>query len=96
MPPNLERGANTAGITEKSHTVPTAPANTGRRKVIPLTMGQSSSEKGWEDRFGGDHHMISGAGAGCVCCTPSWLLKHQGRNRSTSLGVEFLVSRLIS
>lgn len=36
----------------------------------------------------------TGGGVG-VCWTPSWLLKHQGRHRSTSLGVQFF-TRLIS
>lgn len=45
-----------------------------------------------------DHHMVLGEGQGWWWCwTPGWLLKHQGRNRTTSsLGVGFLALTLIS
>ena len=50
--------------------------------------GQSSSEKGWEDRCRGTITGQWGLGR-----APSWLLKNRGRKRSTSsLGVEFLFS----
>ena len=93
--PNLKRGTTNTRKSLRNHTVPTPLANIGR-KVIPMKMAQFSL---FQEVLGGQMlrgpSHVAGGRVG-VCWTLNWLLKDQGRNRSTSLGAEFWVTRLIS